>query len=315
MLMVTSMAGFIHTVIVLGPSSPPSPHTTQAIIQYGKVEGAMLPPSLIEGLCSTPTGLSSLQNLEFIQYIGAPLSKNTGNKLSSHVRLAPSIGSTEAGGYFVELRNDVEDWEYITFQPKAGAIFEHRYAGLHELVFVRHPKDQSMQSIFLVHPDKDRFETKDLWTEHPDRKGLWKISGRTDDYVYLKCGEGLHASTLEPVIESHELVKAALIGGHGRASPVLLIELTDNAHVDPKDDTDRLAFIGSLEPYLTRASAPCHPAVRLSKDLILFAKPDKPFKRTIKDTIARAQTLKLYEKEIEDLDPSPRLFQVSAEEG
>lgn len=82
-----------------------------------------------------------------------------------------------------------------------------------------------MQQIFLLYPELDRFETNDLWIEHPTRKGLWRIVGRIDDYVCLAHGDSLYASTLEKEIEQHELVKAALIGGHGRPKPMVLLEL------------------------------------------------------------------------------------------
>lgn len=157
-----------------------------------------------------------------------------------------------------------------------------------------------MQQIFLVYPDKDRFETNDLWLEHPQRKGLWTIVGRTDDYVYLAHVEGLHASTLEPEIERHELVKAALIGGHGQAKPILLIELVDSAQGDAEIAPQHRDLVNSLRPYLERVNARCHPSVHLSPGLVLFAKKDKQFERTAKGSVARHQTLQLYSKEIKN---------------
>lgn len=34
--------------------------------------------------------------------------------------------------------------------------------------------------------DRDQFDTKDLWVEHPAHKGLWKIIGGSDDYVLME---------------------------------------------------------------------------------------------------------------------------------
>jgi hypothetical protein len=95
---------------------------------------------------------------------------------------------------------------------------------LHELIWAR---DDALpfQQIFKVYPELERFETKDLWREHPAHKGLWKIIGRLDDYVYLSHADGLHASSLEPEITAHPTVKSAVIGGHGQPAPVLLVEL------------------------------------------------------------------------------------------
>lgn len=53
----------------------------------------------------------------------------------------------------------------------------------------------------------------------------------------------------------------------------------------------------SLEPFLEKVNAQRHPSVQLSPQLVIFA--NMPFKRTIKDSVARVQTLQLYKDEIE----------------
>lgn len=298
--MVTAISAFIHTVVILGPStSPPTPDIVRAIIKYAQPHGAILPPALIGQICLDSSGLSALRSLDYVQYCGAPLGASLGAQLAPYVRLAPCIGSTEAGPYFIELHNSKTDWDFVSFQPHAGAEFERWLGNLHELVFVRRPEYASMQSIFLQYPDKSRFETNDLWIEHPDRKGLWKIVGRKDDYVCFAHGEGLHASTIEPEIERHELVKSALIGGHGLPKPVLLIELIPSAQPKAETEPEREALLRSLEPFLEKVNAQCHPSVQLSQQLVIFAK--KPFERTIKDSVARVQTLQLYKDEMESI--------------
>lgn len=154
-----------------------------------------------------------------------------------------------------------------------------------------------MQQIFVLYPELDRFETKDLWREHPTRKGLWKIVGRTDDYVYLAHGDGLHASTMEHEIERHELVQAAIIGGHGKPIPVVLLELVPEA----KSKSPRVELRKSLWPFLEKANYLCHASVHLTPELILISSPDKPLVRTMKGTVARLPSLKLYGEEIDDL--------------
>ena len=215
-------------------------------------------------------------------------------KLASYVRLIPSIGSTEVGGYFLKLREDKQDWDYVAFNSHAGAEFEPRPGGeLHELVFVRRHEDAAMQQIFFLYPDLDRFETNDLWMEHPSRKGLWKIVGRTDDYVYLAHGDGLYAATVEKEIEKHGLVQVALVGGHGRLNPILLIDAVDGSnHEDLRQ---------SLLPYLANANSLCHASVHISPELILFTKPEKPLMRTLKGSVARLPNLKIYQEEIDNL--------------
>lgn len=300
MLMALPMATYLRTTLVIGPvSAPPTPQLVKTIIQNTQVDGVILPPSLIDSLCLDPVGLSTLRGLKHIHYTGASLSLKSGQLLSNHARLAPLIGSTEAGAYFVKFPSSTSDWDYVAFQPQAGAVFEPRLDDLHELVFIRRPEYEPMQSIFRVYPDRDRHPTSDLWIEHPTKKGLWKIVGRTDDYVSLAHGDGLHASTLELEIEQHPEVQAALIGGHARPKPVVLVELIPEAQYKAEDELSRKELIESLEPYLERANSKCHASVRLDPAMVVIARKEKPLERTIKESVARLQSLKLYEPEIE----------------
>lgn len=99
------------------------------MLQHGRVDGALLVPALMDALCSEPDGLAALRSLRNIHYVGAPLGVETGLKLSSHVAIAPSIGSTEAGGYFTKIANPAaaeNDWDYVEFQHAAGVVLEPR---------------------------------------------------------------------------------------------------------------------------------------------------------------------------------------------
>ncbi|KAE8360421.1 hypothetical protein BDV27DRAFT_161686 [Aspergillus caelatus] len=260
--MALAMPIFLHTITVVGPPVPPSAEVVMKTIRYSHVEGALLPPALIDELCQSPSGLDALRQLKYVHYAGAPLSKKTGGQLASHVRIVPCISSTEAGGYFTQIHNHRDAWDYISFQDYAGAVFENRLNNLSELVFTRRPGD-SPQQIFKLYPDLDRFETKDLWTEHLVHKGLWKIIGRTDDYVYLSHADGLHASLLEPEIEAHPRVRSALIGGHGPPAPVLIVELFSTEEGESREE-----LVSSLRPYIEKVNARVHDCVRLSTERV-----------------------------------------------
>ncbi|RDH31614.1 AMP-binding enzyme [Aspergillus welwitschiae] len=290
-----SMTTFIHMTAVIGPPSPPTPSTIISLLHHGNVTTAMFPPSLIDALTLTPEGLSALRSLQHIHYAGAPLSPKTASLLLPHVPIFPAVGSTEAGGYFTELHPHRTDaWDYLTFNKHTGVAFEPRGDGqLHELVFIRDPSC-ALQPIFKLYPDLSRFETKDLWQEHPVHKGLWKIIGRVDDYVYLSHGDGINAALLEPEIVAHPGVKNALIGGHGRAKPVLLVEAVE----DVEDEGKRREFVESLRPYLDRVNERCHECVRLGLERVVVARREKPFVMTGKGSVARWRTLEMYEGEI-----------------
>ncbi|GIK02017.1 putative NRPS-like protein biosynthetic cluster [Aspergillus viridinutans] len=277
MTMILSMTTYAHGTLVTGPPTPPSADTVVDIFKHGHVDSALLTPALIDK---------------------SPLSRKSGDLLAPHVQLVPAIGTTESGGYFTKFRRDEKDWDYIEFQKHAGAVFEPRSGDLHELVFVRLPECK-MQQVFLLYPDIDRFETKDLWVEHPTRKGLWKIVGRMDDYLPLSHGDGIYAASLEPEIEQHSQVKAALIGGHGRPLPVLLVELHDESEV--ASDAGRQAMIKSLQPYIDKVNEHCHDCVKLSPERLIFASGGKAFIRTVKGSVARMPSLELYKEEISAL--------------
>ncbi|GAB1195654.1 hypothetical protein APSETT444_004916 [Aspergillus pseudonomiae] len=267
---------------------------TTDIFRYGRIDGALLMPALIDALCLLPEGIEALRELKYVHYAGAPLSAKSGNLLAPYTQVVPCVGSTEAGGYFTTIHQNKDAWDYLSFQKHSGAEFEHRMNDLHELVFVRRP-ECAMQQIFQVYPDRDSFGTDDLWIEHPVHKGLWKIIGRSDDYVYLAHGDGLHASLLEPEIIAHPSVKTAIIGGHGQISPVLLVELI------PGVELDNAALKESLKPYIEKVNVHCHDCVKLSSERLIFATKDKPFILTAKGSVARLQTLALYEEEIVSL--------------
>jgi acyl-coenzyme A synthetase/AMP-(fatty) acid ligase len=293
MMFILSLTTFNNTIIVVGPSAPPTPQTVLDVIKYGKVNSALLTPALIEEICLSETGLDTLRGLTYVQYAGAPLAAKAGNLLVSHTNVVPTIGSTEAGGYITKRHDKKDAWDYISFHENAGAVFEPRFDDLHELVFVRQPDDR-MQSIFKLYTDRDRYETNDLWAEHPVYKGLWKIIGRADDHVSFSHGEGLHASRLEPDIEAHPAVKSALIGGHGYSGPVLLLELYGGT----LDENDRDSLFDSLQSNIDKVNAQVHECVALSADRIIIATEDKPFVRTVKGSVGRVQTLASYKDEI-----------------
>jgi acyl-coenzyme A synthetase/AMP-(fatty) acid ligase len=293
---VLSMPAYLNMVAVIGPSRFPSPEDMVQILDTGEMDGILVPPAIIDAMCRTPSSLNALRRLKYVNYAGAPLSAKSADLLTPYTRVAPSIGSTEGGGYFTKTApNKDVPYDYVAFHDLAGGVFEHLYNGLHELVFVRQA-DPSIQQIFFVYPDRDRYETKDLWMEHPTQKGYWKIVGRTDDYVYLSHGDGLHASLLEPEIEAHPAVRAALIGGHGRPAPVLIVQLYEEY-----ESSGRGEMVDSLRPYINMVNQRCHDCVKLSPERVIFATKEKPFVQTVKGSVARGSTLAVYEDEIEGL--------------
>lgn len=318
MTMALQMTVFLQTIMVLGPvSAPPTAQVISQIFQHGGVVATILPPSLLEDLCAIPDSLALIRSqLKYVYFGGAPLPKAVGALIAPYVKLMPAIGSTEAGAYFVEVRNDdtnpEEDWSYYSFRPGMGCVFEPRTeSGLYELVLRRQGKYERWQQIFHVYPTIDEFPTKDLWIKHPMREGLWEYAGRSDDMVILSHGRGLNAAKMEATIEEHAGIKAALIGGEGRKKPFLILELASNAHRAEEESEEDPAAPGSvidaLWPAVEKANQLCSELVQLSKPLTMLTSPSRPFLRTAKDTVARRDSLGLYEEEISALYAKARV--------
>lgn len=288
---------FLNTVLVTGPTGPATAASVAKILELGKVDGVILPPSLIEDLCRDPIGLARLRRVKYVYFAGAPLSTSAAEQLSDHVKIQSAMGTTEAGAYFLQIRDD-NDWNYYSFRPDMGVELEQRTEELYELVFHRRPELERWQQLFHVYPDMYQFATKDLFAKHPFKSNLWRYVGRMDDMIILSHGEDLYANGMEAEIEKHPDIKAAFIGGDRRPRPFLIVELF-NGTVSGQSEKDE--WLDRIWPTVEKTNERCSEYVKLSRNLIAFTDPTKPLVQTAKGTISRRQSLELYAKEIEEL--------------
>ena len=294
--MVLQFTTFLGAVLVYGPAKGAA--TAEIITQvfkHGNVNGAILPPSLLEEMTKNPDQLDCLKRLKYVQYAGAPLSKPIGNLFASDVELMPCIGSTETGPWLPKVRDDGE-WNYHTFSKGTGIQLDRRTEDLYELVFHKKPQYERWQQVFHIFPELDEFPTKDLFAKHPTKEDSWEYVGRLDDMVSFSNGQSFHVAGLEAVILTDPNVRAAIVGGAERSRPFVILEMLD------RDFTLAPAQrIEQVWPTIEKANMQCLDEIRLRKDLTLLAEPSKPFPRTTKGTIARMDVLKLYQAEIDAL--------------
>lgn len=288
---------FLNMVLVNGPPTPMTSEEVLQLLQFSKVSGMVVPPSVLDDICRHPQGVDRLRKVQYIYFAGAPLSAATAERLVGHCKIQPGMGSTEAGAYFISIRND-DDWKYYGFRPSMGVEFEQRTPELFELVFRRKPELARWQQVFHLYPDLDVFHTKDLWAKHPSKPDLWRYMARTDDLIILSHGEGLWASEMEADIQKHPQVRTALIGGQGRPHPFVMIELVDETATLDSNKASRLVDIW---PAIARANERCSDFVKLTKELVIFTHPDKPLTRTAKATVPKPSAFTLYSAEIENL--------------
>ena len=208
--------------------------------------------------------------------------------------LFSSLGATEwlALPY---LPKDPQDWAYLKFNEEyAGIEFrEIELTGLFELVMLRRQDLDTVQGIFVTFPQLQEYHTKDCFTKHPTKPGLWKYESRLDDIIVLSNGEKINPVTMEGIITTCPGVKGCLIVGQSRFQTALLVE--------PKSpEVDKDKSLKRLQPFVHRANATCQKYGRVSMDCVFFTKPEKPLARAAKGTVQRARSNALYQTEINE---------------
>lgn len=292
--MILQFTTFLGSVFVYGPTKgTPTPKIIAQVLKHGNVNGAILPPSLIEELTKDTEQLECLRQLKYVQWAGAPLNQHTGDLIANNVKLMPCIGTTESGSWFSKVRNDGE-WQYFTFRPYTGIELVQRTDDLYEVVFRKKPEFERWQQIFHIFPDIDEFPTKDLFSKHPAKDNLWEYAGRLDDMVNFSNGQSVRASGLEAIINADPHVRSSLVGGDHRSRPCLLLEMLDGEAVQHAKES-----IDQVWSTVEKANEHCLEDMYLIKDLTVLAKSSKPFPRTSKGTLARREAFKLYQEEID----------------
>ena len=288
---------FLDSTAVLPPSGPLTAELVDNIHQHADVQYSMLPPSVVVALAENEAYLRNLGKLRALNFAGGPLPQETGDKVSKYVDLDISYGSTEMLAPAMLPKNS-QFWDYLHFDEKnSGIEFRETHAGLFELTFVRNPRLDLMQAIFITFPNEDEYHTKDLFSRHPVESHLWKYEGRLDDIIILSNGENLNPVEMEGTITSCPVVSGALVVGQGRFQAALLIEATS----PPKSPAERQQLMYQIWPFVERANQRCPAYGRIVQDLVTFTTEDKPLPRAGKGTVQRHLGVAAYASEIDNL--------------
>ncbi|KZS89139.1 acetyl-CoA synthetase-like protein [Sistotremastrum niveocremeum HHB9708] len=137
------------------------------------------------------------------------------------------------------------------------------------------------------------FHTKDTWLEHPEKPGWWCHAGRMDDITVLSNGEKTNNKQLETILLRDHRFRHVVVFGQGRPQNGIL--------VDPAPVTRSLnTFVDDVWPTIEALNKEVPMHSRLVRELVLVARPDRPFSLTDKGTVRTKITLNLYGKEIEE---------------
>lgn len=298
------LAVYYGVVVVLPPSNElMTAHLIDSVHVNAQVDGSVLPPSILVDLYHEKPLLSRLGRLKYVFFAGGPLPQDVGDGISKITHLSTAFGSTETAFPPHEVCES-EYWDYVCYSPFCGNIFRPVHEdGLHEQFIVRRRELDLFQGVFSTYPDMDEFSTKDLYRQHPTKPNLWKFCGRTDDVIVFSSAEKFNPVDFEGALMAHPSIKTAIVGGHGKFQPCLLIE---PGEVD-KNGYDSSSLLNHLWPIVLEASRACSAHAKVMKDFILFTDEKKGVERAGKGTVQRMMTLQLYEEEIDRLYEMPEL--------
>ncbi|KAB5511705.1 hypothetical protein GE09DRAFT_1180021 [Coniochaeta sp. 2T2.1] len=143
----------------------------------------------------------------------------------------------------------------------------------------------------------NEWSTKDLFKPHPTVPDHWIYYGRLDNIIVFSNGEKLNPVTMESMVASHPRLKGALVVGQGKFQPAMIFEpATPLANAD-----EEAKLVDDVWGTIQEANKATVAHGRIIKDLVMVARPEKPFSRSGKGEIQRGQATKLYADEIEEL--------------
>ncbi|CAG8974364.1 hypothetical protein HYALB_00011296, partial [Hymenoscyphus albidus] len=271
-------------------------------LKHTKADVLAIPPPVVVDLARQPDFVEEISSkIDTIIFGGGDVSEAIGSALKDKFKMVSVLGATEIGlaaairpaGKFPS-----DDWQFIHFYPEFGTEFKHINEDLYELHFIRRPEISEHQPMFKLFPELQEYNTRDLFTPHPSKPGLWIYRGRSDDIIVFLTGEKTNPTSFEHHVSTHPEVKAALVIGTQRFQAGLLIELVEEGEFS---STQRAKIIEGIWPKIHEANQVCPNHAIVAKTHVLLVNPKKPMARAGKGTVQRQLTLSTYAEEIDAL--------------
>ena len=282
--------------VVLGPTGIwPSGVLVAEIMKHQQLRALYLPPSIIEQWVAEPPAMDQAKNLDFIIFGGGPLSPAVGDRLNKATKICQTYGSLETAGVQLLVPRPGE-WSYLEFNPYEEIDMQDFGDGSYELVLHQRPDLAWRRALSHNLPNVTTWRTGDLFVRHPSVPQLWRFSSRVDDLIVFGSGHKLKPIPMELIIQGSHLVAGALVVGHGRPQPALIVEPSAAAR-----EMNHEQILRSVWPVVKKSNeiAPSYAQIILSK--VIIGSLDKPFLRAPKGTIIRKLTADRYSSEIEDI--------------
>ncbi|KAF9812923.1 hypothetical protein IEO21_05878 [Rhodonia placenta] len=298
------------TLAVFEPRQPPlvpTPDLVFRALQASNCDLVWAVPSFIETWAHNEEYIEWLASHEGLTFGGGPLNKEIGDMLiSKGVHIYDAYGCTETGMLNVvyEAEPPIE-WDYFRIQKHISIKMLPMGDNTYELVVVAN--NLHRPAVVNTQVDGvDGYATSDLVVPHPTRPGYWKIVGRTDDQIMHSTGEKAslaltNPGPLEEILRKDPYVSDCIIFGRGRFQAGVLVQPRSEIRLDLSDDARVASFRNKIWPSVEKMNAFAPQHSRIFKEMILIAKPSKPFSYTHKGTVRRAPAIKDYEEEINAL--------------
>lgn len=259
-----------------------------------------VPPGILEQWAAEPAADEQAKELQFVLFGGGSISPQTGDKLSKITSLRQSYEGLEFGHIqlLVPEDHDVaeeDEWSYIELNPYVDCEMVPVADDIYEMVLHQDEEFSIHHALWHNFPDVDVLETGDLFTPHPSKEGLWRFHSRKEDTVVLSGNQKFHPADMENIIQGNSLLSGALIVGHGRPDPMLIMEV----HPDFCGKYALSSLVNKVWPQVEQANAIAPAFARIAKSNVILTHPDQPFPRTSTGTIIRKFATRLYDHEIE----------------
>ncbi|KAJ5735356.1 uncharacterized protein N7483_000481 [Penicillium malachiteum] len=264
---------------VWGPATvPPNGSLMSSIMRNMTIRAHYLFPFILEQWASEPGVYKQAESFDFVLYGGGPLAPGVGHRLSEYA--------------------DPGEWQYLEPNPAEECDMQEIEAGsgLYEMVLHQDERFRDRRTLSHTFPNLEEWRTKDLFTPHPTKKGLWQFHSRTDDVIVLGSSYKVFPLPMEIVFQADPNISGALIIGKGRPGVALIIEPTPSVKNLSKDD-----LMEKIWPSVVTANAGAASFAQIQRSHIILTDPDIGFLRTPKGTIVRKLSEALYTSTIDSI--------------
>lgn len=270
-------------------------------------------PTLIENMYDyiTENGndFGPLISLKILQPGGAALSKTIVDALVlMGVNVKTTYGSTEIGPPFRTIphtRDNPHTYRFRSLYPDSQYLkMELIGEGVYECVVYK--GFELAAELWEGKSENEPYRTNDLFMEDPPESGFFILQGRRDDILVHTNGENTSAGALQLDIQTlSKVVKKALVVGHSRELPALLIETDPNYIVDDKN-AEQAVWKAVKE---VNKRYPIHS--QIGRAMIYHLPTGSTLPVTPKGNVRRKEAESKYEREIEDLYAEEESFSFS----